>query len=344
MSAQQGATMTEASIDFARPTGGSRRFVTFWAGVLSLPLLLGACSVVPDWADPSRWFGEDVSPGRVAQGEDGAGPSESPGFPNLASVPDSAPRTSPSEERARIQEGLTADRASAQYSGERLTGGVAAAPAPVPLAKAPDQPAGIRQIPTRQAAPQVATVPEPPAVPDGAAQPFARTPLPATGPQRTPMSAPLEPAEGGAPAGPPEPQLRFPQQSPGPAGPGAGGLPGRTELVGVVYFAHGSAALDANDRRVLRDIVTLHRQRGGSIRVVGHASARTAVVDALRHSVANFEMSWQRANAVAAALVELGAERDKVRAEARSDSQPVYHEFMPTGEAGNRRAEVFLEY
>jgi flagellar motor protein MotB len=29
-------------------------------------------------------------------------------------------------------------------------------------------------------------------------------------------------------------------------------------------------------------------------------------------------------------------------AEARADNQPVFHEFMPTGEAGNRRAEIYL--
>jgi hypothetical protein len=29
--------------------------------------------------------------------------------------------------------------------------------------------------------------------------------------------------------------------------------------------------------------------------------------------------------------------------DAISDAQPVYFEFMPTGEAGNRRAEIYLE-
>jgi len=59
--------------------------------------------------------------------------------------------------------------------------------------------------------------------------------------------------------------------------------------------------------------------------------------------LANFETSLQRANAVTALLVRYGVARDKVAAEAKGDTQPVYHEFMPTGEAGNRRAEIFLE-
>ena len=39
---------------------------------------------------------------------------------------------------------------------------------------------------------------------------------------------------------------------------------------------------------------------------------------------------------------QLGAPSGSVRTEARADAQPVYHEFMPTGESGNRRAEIFL--
>jgi flagellar motor protein MotB len=27
-----------------------------------------------------------------------------------------------------------------------------------------------------------------------------------------------------------------------------------------------------------------------------------------------------------------------------ADEQPVYHEVMPSGEAGNRRAEIYIDY
>ena len=111
----------------------------------------------------------------------------------------------------------------------------------------------------------------------------------------------------------------------------------------VIYFGHSSSRLDGRDRAVLRDVVTLRRQRGATIRVVGHASAHTAVSDRITHDSVNFEMSLKRANSVAAELIALGAARDRVRAEARGDQQPVYHEFMSTGQAGNRRVEIFLE-
>jgi outer membrane protein OmpA-like peptidoglycan-associated protein len=115
------------------------------------------------------------------------------------------------------------------------------------------------------------------------------------------------------------------------------------QLVAVIYFGHSSSRLDGKDRAVLRDVVALRRQSGGTIRVLGHASAHTSVTDQIRHDLTNFEMSLKRANAVAAALVALGVARDRVWAEARSDKQPIYHEFMSTGQAGNRRVEIFLE-
>ena len=57
----------------------------------------------------------------------------------------------------------------------------------------------------------------------------------------------------------------------------------------------------------------------------------------------NFNISVDRADAVARELIRLGAERDDLVVDAISDSKPMYFEFMPTGEAGNRRAEIYLE-
>ncbi|WP_420348520.1 OmpA family protein [Pelagibius sp.] len=115
------------------------------------------------------------------------------------------------------------------------------------------------------------------------------------------------------------------------------------QLAAIIFFSHGSVDLDGNDRDVLRDLVTLHQQRGGSLRVVGHASSRTRNATPDEHQVANFEMSLKRADAVSAELRRLGVSGAALKTEARSDAEPVYHEFMPSGEAGNRRVEIFLE-
>ena len=114
-------------------------------------------------------------------------------------------------------------------------------------------------------------------------------------------------------------------------------------LVGLIYFGHGSAGLDNGDRQVLRDIASIQRRHNRALRVVGHSSSRTGFVDPDKHENSNQGMSLERARSVAAALVRFGVEQGRVNVVGLSDSAPVFHEFMPTGEAGNRRVEIFLE-
>ncbi len=291
-------------------------------GYLTAALLLGGCSAVPDWADPIDWFAKDAAPTTVGLAE-GQARTQPTGFPNLASVPNQPPQVSSLETRAAVQASLAADRANAIYSGEKLTGS-----API-LAKA------TQAVSDAPPAPMIsgeltAALRVPPAP---VQTQVAQTPLV----QAAASPAQVAQADGG------RTQLRFPQfqnRQPQAAWPSAAGV----QLVAVIYFGHSSSRLDGTDRAVLRDVVTLRRQRGANIRVVGHASAHTAVTDQITHDLANFEMSLRRANSVAAELIALGAAHDRVRAEARSDKQPVYHEFMTTGQAGNRRVEIFLEY
>ena len=113
--------------------------------------------------------------------------------------------------------------------------------------------------------------------------------------------------------------------------------------IAVIYFRHGSSSLQGRDRNVLRDIAQIYERQGRDLRVVGHASSRTAAMDPVDHRMANFDTSLKRAQAVVDALVSMGVPRDAIQLEARGDNEPVYHEFMPTGEAGNRRAEIFLQ-
>ena len=117
---------------------------------------------------------------------------------------------------------------------------------------------------------------------------------------------------------------------------------GRGFKVATILFGNGNARLDSSGRRVLRDVVDVHRERGGKLRVIGHASARTRSMDPVRHKMVNFRISQDRANAVARELARLGARRSDISVAARSDTQPIFYEVMPSGEAGNRRAEVFI--
>jgi len=112
----------------------------------------------------------------------------------------------------------------------------------------------------------------------------------------------------------------------------------------AIYFAHGSAGLSSADRAQIAEVAALQKNRGGgAVRVVGHASSRTNNLPVDAHLLANFDMSMDRANAVANELMRRGVDASDLVIEAVGDRAPEYYESMPAGEAGNRRAEIFLE-
>jgi flagellar motor protein MotB len=85
------------------------------------------------------------------------------------------------------------------------------------------------------------------------------------------------------------------------------------------------------------------QRNGAVVRVVGHASGRTGELDQMRHQNRNLDISQARASAAAAELNAAGLPVDRIVVEAKGDSEPVYSEAMPSGEAGNRRVDVFLQ-
>lgn len=114
------------------------------------------------------------------------------------------------------------------------------------------------------------------------------------------------------------------------------------QQVGLVYFGIGSVQLGDLDRQVLRQIADLQRAYGGVIRIVGHASSRTENMTLDQHHKVNADIAEARARAVAQQLVRYGVKPLFVQIAGASDTQPLYPEFMPAGEAANRRAEVYL--
>ena len=113
--------------------------------------------------------------------------------------------------------------------------------------------------------------------------------------------------------------------------------------VATIHFNNGSASLSARDRQIIANALQLKKERGGKIRIIGHASSRTRVMDPVRHKMVNFQVSADRADAIARELLRLGLKKEELVVDAVSDAAPLFHEFMPTGEAGNRRAEIYLE-
>ncbi len=340
------------SQDIGQTKGRNPRRRPYVTGVLAALFLLSGCADVPDRADPTDWFTIDPVPTKVGLTE-GQARSQPTGFPNLASVPDQPPGVLSPEARAAVQANLAADRANAVYSDETLTGSTlnrapiranptrtpsGAPPAPrigsdlTAATRVPPASTGTQVARTQVARTQVArTEPVPAPVIQAPAAPSQAAPS---------LAAPsLAARASGEPAKSPLPEIQEESPPVGAASPAAAS----GQLVAVIYFGHGSSQLDGKDRAVLRDVASLHRQRGGTIRVVGHASDHTVATDPIGHDLTDDEMSLRRANSVAAGLIALGTARDRVRAEARGGKQPVDREITTAGEAGNRRAEIFLE-
>ncbi len=113
--------------------------------------------------------------------------------------------------------------------------------------------------------------------------------------------------------------------------------------IATIMFETGSAGLSQNDRRILTEVVRLHQQRGGTVTVVGHASSRTRNMDPVKHTMVNYSVSVDRAERIANELRAMGMAPEMIVVDARSDNMPLYYETMPSGEAGNRRAEIYFQ-
>lgn len=114
--------------------------------------------------------------------------------------------------------------------------------------------------------------------------------------------------------------------------------------VATIQFGNGSANLTGEDLRILKEVLSIHRQQGGVIRIVGHASSRTRNMEPSAHEKVNHKVSLGRADKVARELLRLGMAGDRLFVGGVADSEPLYQEVMPSGEAGNRRTEIFVDY
>ena len=136
----------------------------FVPAAAALCLVLSGCS-----SDEQKSTAESSAPAKT---------SESQTFPNLATVPDQPPPSTPKVERDKLVQGLLADRAHAEYTDQKLgedTANVAAATPPPPAPPAPEsatKPAeGASGEQTEATADKPADKPAPPAPTEVAALP-----------------------------------------------------------------------------------------------------------------------------------------------------------------------------
>ncbi|MBX3488061.1 MAG: hypothetical protein KF769_06450 [Parvibaculum sp.] len=109
------------------------------AAVLLAGLALGGCSMISDDAKPEALYGGTPAPA-----------SADATFPDLRSVPQSAPQVTSPAEQQQIADGLADDRDQARYADQLLRSGTAApassrpaGPVPPPLPPLENIPAGM---------------------------------------------------------------------------------------------------------------------------------------------------------------------------------------------------------
>lgn len=323
------------------------------AAAMGVSLALGACSATPDWANPVEWykgaegwFEDDEEAARArerARRPEMQAPGADQPFPSLSTVP-ARPDSASMEERRMVAGSLVADRERARHTE---------------LGPGDNPRTGNSDPPGAPPPPRVASPPQP------AESPLPPSPAPTADRNSGATSTNAAPAAGtdeGTPSGTSaafraalDQRKAVEAQGPDSSAPTARrntmAVPAAdpiepsptSEKVGTVYFDNNSSGISSKYSNVLRNIVKIQKEQGGTLRVVGHASSRTRNVSPLRHRIANLRISMDRARAVADRLIRYGAPADKVLVSAMADNRPAYHEVMPSGEARNRRAEIYLD-
>jgi outer membrane protein OmpA-like peptidoglycan-associated protein len=302
-------------------------------------------------------------------------------YPKLSTVPE-RPKEAKSKradlERKELREGLVADTANAQYtdkelravtapsaaaqgmaqgqpdlarSNERVTAEPPAQPAPtMPVASSPaaplQAPPTLREPSPPAAAPAAPRVTPPPAAPSQASAGAStrRQAAAASAAPVTPVAPPTAPPAASKSAPKPERQASLAQ--PAPEKPSAEQPESvlKTVQVATIYFSDGSARLSANDMEVVNKVAEVARRTGGTLRIIGHSSVGAPSRNAERKEAVNYKVSLDRAKAVAEALRQKGLPSEQVQVMAEGGHNPIYAETTRTGAAGNRRAEIYLDY
>jgi outer membrane protein OmpA-like peptidoglycan-associated protein len=145
-------------------------------------------------------------------------------------------------------------------------------------------------------------------------------------------------------AAPPAPAVQQPVAPPARAPYGDTKSSGGNVQVAVIQFGAGSAGLTGNDFAVLQKVAEMQRNNRATVRIVAHAQQDASGSSADQAARANYEVSRQRALAVANQLVRLGVPANRIVAEAASDAEPAFETTSARGIAANRRAEIFVDF
>ena len=129
----------------------------------------------------------------------------------------------------------------------------------------------------------------------------------------------------------------LPEPSTQPANPPKGAL-----RVAVIQFPRAGVVIDEESLDVLSQVAAYAQQSRSGVWLFGFASQRIELASGGTAEESSRDVAARRVRAVAIALARGGVPIDRMKLITRGSTDPVYIESEPTGEAGNRRVEIYL--
>ncbi len=132
-------------------------------------------------------------------------------------------------------------------------------------------------------------------------------------------------------------KLALPEPLTQPAGPPKGAL-----RVAVIQFPRAAVVIDEESLEVLSQVAAYAQQSRSSVWLFGFTSQRIELASGGTAEESSRDVAAQRVRAVAIALARGGVPIKQMKLVTRGATDPLYIESAPTGEAGNRRVEIYF--
>jgi outer membrane protein OmpA-like peptidoglycan-associated protein len=112
--------------------------------------------------------------------------------------------------------------------------------------------------------------------------------------------------------------------------------------VAIIQFPRAGADLDDGTRDILSQVAAYAQRARANVMLFGYSSLSIELASGGSAKEAARGVAEARLRAVGVVLVEDGVPIDRIQLIARGNVDPVYFESDPTGEAGNRRVEIWF--
>lgn len=112
--------------------------------------------------------------------------------------------------------------------------------------------------------------------------------------------------------------------------------------VAIIQFPRADAEIDDPAREILRQVADYANQAGAAVWLFGYSSMSIELVSAGSARESAEVLAAERVRSVGVALIEGGVPADRLELIVRGAAAPAWLEGAATGEAGNRRVEIYL--